>query len=47
MHALLERLAGGDRRSIGAADEVVKAVRRRPALFGVVMRGLFSSDPQV
>jgi hypothetical protein len=47
MHELLDKLTGGDRRSIGRSDEVVAAVLRDPSLFGVVFGGLWSSDALV
>jgi hypothetical protein len=47
MHELLERLTGGDRRSIGRSNEVVTAVLRDPSLFGVLFGGLSSSDPLI
>ena len=40
MHALLEKLKGGDFRSIGRSEEVVKAVLADPSLFFVLMSGL-------
>lgn len=42
MHKLLDMLTGGDRRSIGQANEVVAAVLRDQSLFGVVFGGLAS-----
>ena len=33
MADILQKLKGGDRRSIGRADEVVEAVRKDPSLF--------------
>lgn len=47
MHPLLERLKGGDRRSIGRSEEVVKLVLSRPGLFAVLMDGLRSKDPLI
>jgi len=47
MHELLSRLTGGDRRSIGRTGEVVAAVLGEPSLFGVLLSGLWSSDPLV
>ncbi len=47
MHELLERLTGGDRRSIGRSNEVVAAVLHDPSLFGVVFSGLWSTDALV
>ena len=45
MHDLLRKLQGGDRRSIGRANEVVEDVLNDTALFQVVFRGMLSSDP--
>lgn len=47
MHPLLEKLRGGDRRSIGRANEVARQVLRTPALLGELFRGMRSSDPTV
>lgn len=47
MHELLERVAGGDRRSIGRSNEVVAAVLHEPSLFGVLFGGLWKSDPLI
>ena len=44
MHEELEKLVGGDRRSIGRVDEVVADVMHDPALFGVVFDGMLSGD---
>ncbi|MCJ7549904.1 MAG: hypothetical protein MUQ30_09515 [Anaerolineae bacterium] len=44
---ILEKLEGGDRRSIGRADEVVDDVLRDPTLFGAVFNGMLSDDPIV
>lgn len=44
---LLDKLAGGDRRSIGQSNEVSALVLKRPALFPQLMRGLWSSDPLI
>jgi hypothetical protein len=44
LHAILKKLAGGDRRSIGRSDEVVKLVLARPALFRALFQGLSSDD---
>ncbi len=40
-------LAGGDRRSIGRADQVAAIVFRDPTLFPELMTGLWSDDPLV
>jgi hypothetical protein len=44
---ILSLLEGGDRRSIGHADEVVAAVWRRPELFAELIAGMWSDDPVV
>lgn len=45
LHPLLLQLAGGDRRSIGAADKVAQAVLAEPELFAVVLAALELPDP--
>ncbi|MBM3556299.1 MAG: hypothetical protein FJX47_12195 [Alphaproteobacteria bacterium] len=45
MSALLDRLKGGDRRSIGAANAVATDVLADPRLFGALFAGLDSPDP--
>jgi len=45
--SLLRKLEGGDRRSIGRADEVVAAVLGQPTLFGSLFAGLSGDDPVV
>ena len=47
MADVLSKLAGGDRRSIGQADEVVADVLADLSLFGVVWKGISSDDPVV
>ncbi len=47
MDVTLSKLTGGDRRSIGRANEVVGAVLQQPALFAHIMRGLSDADPVV
>ena len=42
---VVERLAGGDRRSIGAADQVAREICRDQALFDEVFGALYSDDP--
>ena len=42
--AIHEALSGGNRRSIGRADEVVRAVLAHPVLFGAVLDGLPDGD---
>lgn len=44
---VLAKLRGGDRRSIGRANEVVAGVLRDPSLFGSVFHGLHSDNPLV
>lgn len=44
---LLARLAGGDRRSLGRANEVAAGVSRNPRLFAALIAGLWSADPLV
>jgi hypothetical protein len=43
-HPLLAMLRGGDRRSIGRSNEVVAAVLREPALFGVLVEGMLHPE---
>jgi len=45
MHAVLQLLSGGDRRSIGESNRVVAMVREQPELMTVLIRGLQSTDP--
>ncbi len=45
--SILELLKGGDRRSIGRADEVAAAVSMNLALFPALMKGWWSEDPLV
>lgn len=47
MHDMLRKLEGGDRRSIGRSNEVVKDVIANPKLFGALFHGLRSPDPLV
>jgi hypothetical protein len=42
---LTEKLAGGDRRSLGRSNEVVADVRRNPSLFDLLFDGMLDSDP--
>ena len=44
MHAILKKLVGGDRRSIGRANEVVEEVLARPALFRALFQGLSADE---
>ena len=45
MHPILRKLQGGDRRSIGRANEVVRQVLRTPSLLAELFRGMRSGDP--
>jgi hypothetical protein len=47
MDDLLEKLKGGDRRSIGRVNEVVSQVFEKPGLFKIVFNGMLSGDPIV
>ena len=47
MARTLNRLRGGDRRSIANVSEVVAAVRKKPGLFKDLIAGLFDEDPVV
>ena len=47
MHPILEKLQGGDRRSIGRADEVVDDVLKDTGLFKAVISGFFVDDPVI
>jgi HEAT repeat protein len=44
---LLNKLRGGDRRSIGQANQVAGLVLQRPALFPQLIEGLSNSDPLI
>ncbi len=44
---ILAKLKGGDRRSIGKSEEVVKVVSKNPALFEDLFSGLLADDPVV
>lgn len=44
---ILSLLEGGDRRSIGRADQVAAIVSAKPALFPELIAGLWSEDPLV
>lgn len=46
-NGLLTRLAGGDRRSLGHANEVAAMVTKNPRKFPELMAGLWSTDPLV
>ena len=45
MHALLQSLSGGDRRSIGESNRVASIVLEQPGLMKVLFQGIESSDP--
>jgi hypothetical protein len=45
MNPILAKLAGGDQRSIGKADEVVSEVLSKPSLFDLLFDGLLNEDP--
>jgi len=45
MHPILRELSGGDRRSIGRANEIAAAVLATPAKFHLVFEGLTNDDP--
>jgi len=42
--SLLDKLTGGNLRSIGRSDEVVEVILETPQLFGEVIDGIFSDD---
>ena len=44
MHAILKKLQGGDRRSIGKVDEVVDQVLGSTPLFDELINGLFADQ---
>ena len=47
MSRVLQKLKGGDLRSIGRVDEVVQDILRNPALFEEVFEGVLDDDPIV
>ena len=47
MHALLEKLTGGDRRSIGRSEKVAAQVLANHDLLSVLFEGLLVDDPLV
>jgi len=47
MTDILRKLRGGDRRSIGRADEVVEDIRMDPTLFETLFYGMQDRDPIV
>ncbi len=44
---IIERLRGGDLRSIGKANEIVQEVKNNPVLFDTVFNGLSNDEPVV
>lgn len=44
---LLAQLEGGDRRSLGRADEIAEIVSKKPRLFAKLFKGLWSGDALV
>jgi hypothetical protein len=47
MHPILDKLSGGDRRSIGRSNEVVAEVLAHPRLFDVVFSGMLTDNPLI
>lgn len=47
MKNILEKLKGGDLRSIGKANEIAKVVLKDPKLFEAMVKGMTDSDPLV
>ena len=47
MSNILDKLQGGDLRSIGKANEVVQEIKKNPALFNEVFCGLSDNDPVI
>lgn len=47
MTDLIEKLQGGDRRSIGRSEEVAAEVLADPSLFGELFQGMLHADPLV
>jgi hypothetical protein len=45
--SILAKLKGGDRRSIGAANQVAHQVSKTPALFAELIPGLLDTDPVI
>ncbi len=44
---ILQKLGGGDRRSIGKSAEAVRDIARTPELFADLFTGLFDADPVI
>lgn len=47
MSQILQKLTGGDLRSIGRADEVVEDILKNPSLFNEVFEGMGHDDPRI
>lgn len=47
MHDIVRKLEGGDRRSIGRANEVVDDVLKDAHLFSVLLNGTLTADPLI
>lgn len=47
MQDIIEKLKGGDRRSIGRSEEVVLEVLENPGLFDSLIHGILDDDPVV
>ena len=47
MSNILKKLKGGDLRSIGKSDEVVKEILNNPSLFKNVLEGIADNDPLI
>ena len=45
MHYMIEKLPGGDRRSIGRSEEMVADVLHDPSLFDLLLRSMLHPDP--
>jgi len=47
MHSILEKLKGGDRRSLGKAHKVAAEVQAKPQFFKKLIQGILYPDPVV
>ena len=47
MGEVLQKLKGGDLRSIGRAEEVIEDILKNPSLFAEVFEGMLHDDPRV
>ena len=47
MASILDKLSGGDLRSIGKSNEVIEQVLKNPALFGELFSGMKNADPVI